>query len=184
MIKKIGTLFLLLVVLVGCNSKPTYTEIVQDDTFSIHVPTTMQKTRALNGEATLQLQNVKEELYLIVIKENKKEIDELFKATAIAGEGEDIFGDFSETTLEYLTSTVEELDPEELKLQESMLNNLPVRMVDFTARVSGLDVYYKFSAFEGKENYYQVLTWTMKEYKDKNQEVMNQMIDSFKEVMK
>lgn len=181
MIKKIGTLLLLMVVLVGCKNKAEYIDIVQDDTFSVSVPTTMQKTRALNGEATLQLQNVKEELYLIVIKENKKEIDELFKATAVAGEGEDIFGDFSQTTLEYLTSTVEELNPEELKLQVSMQHNLPTRKVDFTARISGLDVYYKFAAFEGKEDYYQVLTWTMKEYKEKNQEVMNKMLDSFKE---
>lgn len=184
MIKKIGTLLLLLVVLAGCSSKTEYTEIVQDDIFSISVPTTMQKTRTLNGDATLQLQNVKEELYLIVIKENKNEIDELFKATAIAGEGEDIFEGFSETTLEYLTSTLEELNPEELKLQSSMQHNLPTKKVDFTARISGLDIYYKFSAFEGKENYYQVLTWTLKEYKAKNEETMNKMLDSFKEVTK
>ncbi|WP_060874057.1 hypothetical protein [Myroides odoratus] len=182
MIKKIGTFVLLLTVLVGCTNKTTYIEVVQDDKFSVEVPSTMQKTRALNGEATLQLQNVQEELYLIAIKENKGEIDELFKATT--GEEENIFTQFSDTTLEYLTATLEEFEPSELKLQDQTINNLPARVVDFTARVGGLDVYYKFAAFDGKEDYYQVLTWTLKEYKDKNQEQMNKMVDSFKEVAK
>ncbi|QQU03937.1 hypothetical protein [Myroides odoratus] len=182
MIKKIGTLVLLLTVLVGCNNKTAYTEIVHDDKFSVEVPSTMQKTRGLNGDATLQLQNVQEELYMIVIRENKNEIDELFKGTT--QEGEDIFTQFSSTTLEYLTSTLEQLEPSELKLQDRPIHNLPARVADFTARIGGLDVYYKFAAFEGKEDYYQVLVWTLKEYKDKNQEQINKMVDSFKEVTK
>lgn len=180
MMKKIGSILLLLVVMVSCTSKTTYTEIVQDDLFSVAVPNTMQKTRGLNGDAALQLQNVKEELYFIVIKENKSEIDELFDPTTV--EGEDIFTQFSGTTLEYLTSTLDELSPSELKLQDQTINELPGRTVDFTARIGGLDVYYKFAAFQGKEDYYQVLTWTLKEYKDKNQEAMTKMVDSFKEI--
>ncbi len=177
--KKIGSLLLLLVVLVGCNTKPTYTEIVHENTFSVEVPSTMKKTRGLNGDATLQLQNVQEELYLIVIKENKKEIDQLFHSKDNGGE---VFQQFSEATLAYLTSTLDQLEPSELKLTESTIHTLPAKTVDFTARIGGLDVYYKFSAFQGKENYYQILTWTLKEYKDKNQEDMNKMSNSFKEV--
>lgn len=180
--KKIGTLMLLFVVLVGCTGKKAYTEIVHEDKFSVEVPSTMEKTRALNGDATLQLQNVSEELYLIVIKESKSEIDELFQAEL--GEKEDIFAQFSETTLEYLTSSLDALEPSELKLLDPTINKLPARTVDFTARIGGLDVYYKFASFEGEENYYQVLTWTLKEHQDKNQEAMDKMIDSFKEISK
>ena len=177
--RKIGSVLLLLVALVGCNTKSAYTEIVHEGVFSVEVPNTMKKTTKLNGEATLQLQNVKEELYLIVIKENKEEIDALFRSQ---GEGEEVFKKFSEATLLYLTATLDQLEPSELKLTEKTIHNLPVQTVDFTARIGGLDIYYKFSAFQGKDNYYQVLTWTLKEYKEKNQADMDKMSTSFKEV--
>jgi len=45
-----------------------------------------------------------------------------------------------------------------------------------------LDVYYKFAAIEGKNDYYQVLTWTLKEKRDQHQQQMEVMINSFKEV--
>lgn len=184
MIKRIGSLLLFVVVLVGCNKKEAYTEIAYANKFSLEVPTAMQKTKALNSQATLQLQNTVEELYLIAIDENKEAINQMFDASEIAKEGVDSFALFSQATLDLLTTTLDTIEPNELQLQEVRINNLNGKVVDFTASVAGLEVYYKFATFEGKEDYYQVLTWTLKQNKEKNKEQMNKMIESFKEVKK
>lgn len=181
MIQKIGSLMLLLVVLVGCNEKKREIEITYANKYSVEVPEAMKKTKALNSQATLQLQNTADELYLIAIDENKEAINQMFEASELAKEGVEPFDLFSEATLDLLESTLDSIEPKELKLQKVTVNSLNGKMVDFTASIAGLEVYYQFATFEGKHDYYQVLTWTLKKHKEKNQEQMQKMIHSFKE---
>lgn len=184
MINRIGSMMLLFILLVACSNKDAYTEMGYPGKFSIEAPSTMQKTKHLNSEASFQLQNTEEELYFIVLNENKEAIKMMFERTGAFVEGEDALALFAHGTLELLSSTLESIEPSELVLEDVTSNGLNGKRVNFTATISGLDVYYSFAAFEGKEDYYQILTWTLKNRKEENKEKMERMINSFKEVKK
>ncbi len=184
MIKRIGSLMLFFILLTACNKKEAYTEMRYPGKFTIEAPSTMQKTKHLNSEASFQLQSVEEELYFIVLNENKEAIKTMFQRSGAFVEGEDVLTLFAHGTLELLSSTLESIEPSELELEDMTSNGLKGKRVNFTATISGLDVYYSFAAFDGKEDYYQVLTWTLKKKKEENKEKMERMIHSFKEVNK
>lgn len=183
MIKRIGSMLLLLILLTACSNKSSYTEMGYPGKFSIDAPSTMQKTKHLNSAASFQLQNANEELYFIVLNENKAAIKAMFEQAETNVEGDEkAFDLFAQGTLDLLTSTLTNIEPNKLVFTANTINGLKGKRVDFTATVSGLDVYYTFAAFEGKDDYYQVLTWTLKKRKEENKEKMERMITSFKEV--
>jgi hypothetical protein len=52
---------------------------------------------------------------------------------------------------------------------------------EITGKFQQYDVYYKIAAIESAKNFYQVVTWTMGDKKDKYAPDMETMIESLKE---
>jgi hypothetical protein len=65
---------------------------------------------------------------------------------------------------------------------DTLINKLPARVLTINGRAEGIDAFYSFAFIEGKERYYQIMTWTLSskeyEYKDK----MSKILYSLKEL--
>lgn len=168
--------------LTSCNSITGVKEVKVGDTASIEVPKLLIESKDLNDDAIVQMANGLQELYVIVIDESKQEFNDLIK------EGGDEFEDeytpnlngYAKVATSSIESSIELISKEELK--PVVTNGLSTYVATFEGKINGLDVYYKLSCVEGKERYYQVLTWTLSSKKDKHLEAMNAMINSFKEI--
>ncbi|RRJ89018.1 hypothetical protein EG240_13035 [Paenimyroides tangerinum] len=66
--------------------------------------------------------------------------------------------------------------------KETTINGLLAILFTVKAKISGYTAYYHFTYIQGKENYYQILTWTFDSKENDHKEKMNAMINSFKEV--
>ncbi len=56
------------------------------------------------------------------------------------------------------------------------------RMTTLVAKVHGHSVFYHIAIIEGKDHYYQIMTWTLASRKQRYAGVMNGMIQSFREI--
>lgn len=70
-------------------------------------------------------------------------------------------------------------------VKDTKINGLAAKTMSFEGRVEGLPkIYYKMAFIEGRNRYYQVMTWTLATRKDKHEATMLKIIGSFKETDK
>ncbi|MDB4834963.1 hypothetical protein OAH12_00070 [Cyclobacteriaceae bacterium] len=58
---------------------PEFVEVVIADAFSIDLPDYMKESTSLNDEAILQYQNIFKETYIVVLQENKSDVERTFR---------------------------------------------------------------------------------------------------------
>jgi len=172
--KKIITLVLFCIFL-SCDSKKTEIVTIKNK-YSVELPAFLSKGNNLHEEASLQYQNTFKEFYIIILDESKQEIIDAAPFLEI------------EPTLEgyytYLTNSMKETikNPRFNDIKNTRINGMNAKTFSVTGNVDGLDAYYKLAYVEGKETYYQILTWTLLKNQEKNAHEMDKIISSFKEI--
>ncbi len=154
--------------------------VVVNNKYSIEIPPLLLERNDLNTDASLAYGSDYKELYVVVIEDNKKEIyDALIEnylenkySYDLEGYSKLVVDEFEENITFYKRSSFEELT----------LNGLKAKRVEIEGKVEGVEVYYNFVFVEGVRDYYQVLTWTLLEKKNKNKEEMIKLSRSFKEL--
>ncbi len=181
--KYLFTLLTAISLLVGCSGNKQQEFLDATKTFSIQTAQSLKREKGLNEEAQLQIADKERELYLIGLAENKKEVETTFIDSGLITEDntDNIYSVFSETALQMLLNTVIVDNQEEIKLSNLEINGFPAKQSSFVANVNGLNVYYIFTTINGTKEFYQFLTWTLEEFKDKSDVEMRNMILSFKE---
>lgn len=181
--KKITSLTLIAIIglLFSSFTTPTQWETVKiNKLYSVNVPSYFNATNDLNDEASLQYENVDEEVYLIVLDENKKEfkdaVNELLEDETVSDEELlDIYA--------YLQFTTFASDDDfSSYLQHLEINNLKARQLDVVNHLDEYDVSYKMACYEGKTNLYFLVTWTTLENKDRLNPDLQNIINSFREI--
>jgi len=180
--KKIILLALATLSLVSCGDEDT-TQTVKQGPYSIELPSYMQKTTGLNEDASLQFQHAVRELYIVVIDEPKSEVENAINQMGLY----DLYTYDLNGYANLATDNVK--DAMEIKsippYIEKNINGLPAKEVSFNGTIEGVpEIYYKFGFIEGKNNYYQIMTWTLANRKSKYEKTMQAMVDSFKETDK
>lgn len=168
--------FCLLSILLSCESKEVETITIKNK-YSIELPEFLSKAQDLHNDASLQYQNVFKELYVVVIDEPKQEFAEIASTTE----------DFSPDLNGYhqiLKSSFEEgvhnIDITPTK--DIQINGLKAKTFSLTGELTEIPIYYNVAYIEGKDTFYQIITWTLKSSKQKYQEPMEKIIYSFKEI--
>ena len=59
---------------------------------------------------------------------------------------------------------------------------MPARLTTLSGTVDGINAFYSIGIYEGEENYYQVLSWTLSSKKHTYQNKMKKVLYSFKEI--
>lgn len=148
--------------------------------YSVMIPGHMVATTGLNDEASLQYQNIYKELYILVIDEPK---DEVINAFMEVGE----YDTTKSPVTNYRTFLINALQESvsvkgEIELIKDTINGLSAEIVSFHATAPEVEpeVFYLSAFYEGKNNFYYLMTWTLTETEEKNRKEMKEMIYSFK----
>lgn len=178
--KKILYTLFLSIVLISCKKETKYEVITTANTYSIEIPTYLRKTNNLNEDASLQYMNMIKELYVMVINEPISEFEE----SLIVNNLQDSYSKDLKGYSSILIHTFENetSSNEIINQKDTIINNLPAIVYKKTATVDGVEVYYHFAYLQGKENFYQVFTWTLAEEEKTHNKVMEKMLYSFKEL--
>ena len=174
--KKTLIVLLFTFVAVSCQTENTYQTIKIKKQYSMELPAFLEKTTELNTEASLQYQNVFKELYVIVIDEPKQGFINTM-AKQKSGITAD-FNGFSDIALENLKASLTNFDFS--GIENIIVNGLEARSFSISGTVEGIDVYYKAAHIATATDFYQVLTWTLVDKKEKYDAEMNKIIASFK----
>lgn len=161
---------------ISCNTKiEPPKEVAIKDLYTIEVSSTLAALQDLQPEASLQYGNKFKELYIVGIEQNKNEFNQEIELLGKTG-------DLSGFENEVLSHYVSEKNYQLLNQKNIQIHGLDAKILDVTAQVQGIDIYYKIGIIEGKDHYYRIISWTLKKYQEAQNENMEKMIVSFKEI--
>jgi hypothetical protein len=173
MLRKLSFLLLTTFIFSSCSNETVFKEVKVNDRFAISIPEYLQPCVDLHKDASFQYQDTEKDIYAIVIDERKKtmakydldyDIDLYFKNIASQP--------FLETIKDGKVSTPE----------HKTINGNPALVSEITGNVDGIDAYYRMGVIETPYAFYQILTWTRADNKEKYANDMKKMIESFKEL--
>lgn len=140
--------------------------------YAVAIPDFMKKINGLNDDADLEYGNVYKELYVIVIDEEKSEVEEYINIYD--------FTEYTELIFEGIEYNVDNASLSQT--QYLNINGYDARLKEITGSVDGISIFYLIGIIEGQDHYYQVFTWTVKEEKYSHMEKMYDIVKSFKEL--
>ena len=148
------------------NADGTFT--ASDGQSQITGPTSWRDLTDLNANAELHVGNKIQEQYLIVLTEDKStaNVKDLADYAGLVRDG---------FTTNFPNAKVSE--PRDLTI-----NGLPAKQYQVRATVTDVAITYWFTAVEGKNNFFQIVGWTLQEDEAKNRDVIEQAIESFQEL--
>ena len=154
--------------------------VIIDNRYSLDIPSFLKESNDLNEDASLQYQNIWKEFYVIVIDETKDEFHQVLEETELT----DLY---SSNIIGYSDILIEGIEEsmsvhEKSSLDSIKINGMEARTISYSGKTEDIDVYFLFAFIEGKNSYYQVMTWTLGERKDKYKEQMAKIISTFKEL--
>lgn len=162
--------------LLSCDSDKVETVTVKNK-YSLELPSFLSKARDLHNDASLQYQNAFKEFYIVVIDEPKQAFYDVAKTTT----------DFSPDLNGYYQILRNSFDESVSKTEftptkDTQINGLKAKTFSFTGEIDNLPIFYDIAYIEGKDSFYQVVIWTLKDSKEKFKEPMDKIIASFKEI--
>lgn len=173
--KKLFALALFTTLLSCTESKEVETVTVKDK-YTLQLPDYLTEAKDLHPDASLQYQNALKEFYVVVIDEQKQgfyDAASLTDYTADFTGYHDILKDGMEEEIGNVKIT---------PTKDTQVNGLKAKTFSLTGDIEGIPVYYEIGYLEGKDRFYQVVTWTLESSKDKYKEPMQKIISSFKEI--
>ena len=171
--KKITIIMLLLFYIASCKQETTFIQKNIANRYSILIPGYLKPCTDLHKDASLQYQNVEQDIYALVIDEKK-----------ITMQANDIYF----TLDEYYKNIVSQPFLETIKdVKVSIpgrqaINGYPALITEITGKVDKNEVFYKMGLIETPYEFYQILIWTRAGNKEKIGADMVKMIESFKEL--
>ena len=173
--KKIFFTILLSFLVLAFMSATAQTKLIEKKVghaYYLSVPNYMTETKDLNKSATLQYQNILKQAYVIVIEDNKAELDSLGMKFTDPQEFYDGFITDFTSGLENKTF----IGPKGLKIGK---NNAVQGEV--SAKFDGSPIWYLITVVETPTHFYKIISWTLVGNKDKLKQDYIKMVNSFHE---
>jgi hypothetical protein len=162
-------IFCIATVSVSFTGKPKWTEKKINNLYSIFVYNNMKETKDLNESASLQYQDTVKQMYLMVIEEDKKSLNEVQADYKL-----DPYFNFVLDNLKGLEN-FKSTDPVSITI-----NGMKARQCVITGSLDNLDLYYILTVVESNDHLFQVLTWTVTGSKTKLKVALDAMVKTFK----
>ena len=186
--KNIFIVVIIALILSSCDSNKT--KVVKTrGLYNLEIPEFLSETYNLNTDASLQYQNELREFYVVGIHESKK----LFHQSVIDNGLEDFYtSDLDGYTKLLLDNLESSLDLDSIpSIKPKKINGLNASTIDFSCKIRDItvspdeiDIYWKFTYIEGKNNYYQIIVWTLADRREEYQSTIDAIADSFVETDK
>lgn len=164
----------------SCKNEKEYEAKVVNNSFSLDIPLILTQSTSLHDEASLQYQNLQQELYVLAIEEPKNEIHDMIQQEEALANFTPDFEGYARLITENMDLRVRLDNVSELK--DTIINGHKAKTQTMESEIDGNKAYYWIGIFEGDKNYYQVITWTLLAKKELHLPKMKHMIYSFKEI--
>ncbi|OIQ16016.1 MAG: hypothetical protein BM557_10700 [Flavobacterium sp. MedPE-SWcel] len=179
--KNIFIIAIIALILSSCDSNKTKILKIRG-LYSLEIPEFLSETNDLNDYASLQYKNQLREFYVVVIHEPKNEFQETLVNNGLEEHYTSDLNDYTELAWVGLETSLSFDSKPKIKSLE--INNLDAQVMDITGTTEGVSIYWKFACIEGRNNYYQVVVWTLVDRREKYQPAIDAIIDSFIETDK
>ncbi|MDM1085864.1 hypothetical protein [Myroides odoratimimus] len=178
--RKASILFLIISLLNSCKAKNEEQIVTVEDKYSLSIPSFLTKVTNLNSDASLQYQHVWKEFYIIVIDESKDEMKTVLEENNMTSFYHNDLDGYSKLLLDSFKGEISNVN--QSVVLDTILNGLPAKLTTLTGRVEGIDVFYSIGFYEGKDRYYQVLSWTTSSNKYLYNSKMEKILYSLREL--
>ncbi len=157
----------------SCKRETVLMEVKVNNRYSLSIPDYLQACADLHKDASMQYQNVEKDIYVMVIDEKKKtmqdynldyDIDTYFNNIVSQG--------FAENIKDGKVS---------IPGRQTISGNKAL-IAEVTGKIEENEVYYKLALIETPYSFYQILAWTSAKNKEKVEGDIVKMIESFKEL--
>lgn len=175
------TLILLSLVTFSCNNKIEYTK-KKTPKFSIEIASNLDETTILNEEATLQFKNEFQELYLIILEDNKEDL--LFYDGLNSENPKTRVKAYANLILDNLEGSITLQNYTGHK--EQKINGFEAVNFSFNGEdsESGENIFYYVTIIDGPTHIYQIFSWTLFDKKEQHLKTIKKMSQSFKPSVK
>ena len=160
-------LTLITLTFLGCGPGEPQSITSSDSVSSITIPGNWDTNLPLNFIASIEVGNMYDEQYLVVITEPKRDFP---TGTTLK--------EYSEKTRGF---TVSASNGSATEPKSVNINGMPAIRVEIRGSVDGISVIYFHVSVEGANHFHQVIAWTMTEFEDENRDILDSVIRSFKE---
>jgi hypothetical protein len=161
------------VLLVGCSYDGDQTKVMVNDKYSITVPAYLKQTTELHNTLPVQLQSIDDDVYLVVISENKAALKQLNQPDSLPNYHSRVL---EQSFLKKLKNV--SIDTVSFIKGESKYNTI---ITNITGEKDEEGVFYKIGFIECADTIYQIVIWTRKSKKEFLEDDMLKIIESFKE---
>ena len=178
----VKTIFIIigLLILTACSEMGKPQKVVIENRYSMEVPPFLVKATNLNKEASLQYQNIYFGFYVIVLDETKKEVCKSLTDNELGGDYTPDFNGYCKLIFDNYLNKIEIKNKSEIS--EYNINGLKAKKMTMDGKFEGVDAYFYISLIDGKDTFYQIMTWTLQDKKNKYSGVMEKMINTFNEL--
>lgn len=177
--KKIVLFIVLIMICSSCDVEETYKLVKIDNKFSIEVLESMTETNQLNAEATLQYQNLFQELYTVIIEESEQDLKESIENKIIDDFSLDIFGytNLIKQNFENLPS-ITKVSP----TTDLIINGKKAKTFTVDGKINDIEIFYLVTIVKGSKTFYQITSWTLLDKKEKVSPKYEKIAKTFKEI--
>ena len=179
--KPIIAYLLISLFLLACQADDSTQLVTIDSKYTVMLPSFLEKAgTTLNDDASLQYMHGWKEFYVVVIDENKSDFESAIDNNQLSDRySKDIDG-YSKIMAEKFESSISA--SENNGWMPITIHNQPARIKTLRGSTEGVDAFYYIAIIEGKDHFYQVMTWTLAEKEKEFQNQMKAIIYSFKEL--
>lgn len=184
--KNLITILMACSVIIACNQSRGSKEhtassdrkLTSRDDYSLMLPNYLSPTQNLHDEASLQYQNTVKEVYAIVIDEPKATLDSFLVANEMTETYPTNFDGYANMIKDQFVERVEVLEEFDLKPIKTD-DGLDIKYFEADTKLDGVNIHYIFGLAAHQEKYYQIVTWTLTDRKDKYGPDMLAIVKSF-----
>ncbi|MCR5860915.1 hypothetical protein LRS05_01585 [Flavobacterium sp. J372] len=177
--KNVLPLLVLIMTFISCSKTEPAETVNVGGRYSLDLPKSFKKAKGLNPEASLEYMDAANRLYVIVIDEQKDAVINAIVENGLENTYSPDLNGYSQLLADTMKPNLKAGTIEPFK--DTIINGLKARKTDLEGIVENLRIHYKLGVVEGKNRFYQIMTWTAPDDLQKNQEEMQAIINSFKE---
>ncbi|MGL5890376.1 MAG: hypothetical protein ACRC3B_10850, partial [Bacteroidia bacterium] len=163
--KNITLLLLITLIANSCNLNQKEKTVAVKNKYSLSLPASFSKQQGLHEDASLQYGNLIDEFYVIVIDEPKAEFHRVLEENGLTQSYSSDVNGYSEILIASYEETFANLSKSDVR--DTSISNMPARIISMSGTVDNIDAFYTVSFIEGKDNYYQVMSWTLADRKNR-----------------
>ncbi|MFN8712728.1 MAG: hypothetical protein ACK5Z2_07730 [Bacteroidota bacterium] len=178
--KNITLLLFIALIASSCDLNQKDKTVAVKNKFSLSVPASFSKQKGLHEDASLQYGNLLNEFFVIVVDEPKAEFHSVLEENGLSESFSSDINGYADILIPTYDETIENLRKSDVV--DTMINTMPAKILTLSGRVENMNVFYTVAFVEGKDNYYQIMTWTLANRKSRYSDAMKRLVCSLKEL--